>query len=224
LARTDSSDATTDTTSGRRIVRPAKKSLESLGGFDAELAARQLPEDRALAQRFAAVALGQVYADYRSVSALSEGLGRDGGKPCVERLGEATGSCELSAQRVERPEPELAESLTLDEHPVLIPVRKQILGEHGQFDVCNIAQPAGDNRSSKRFYAAEVHVHSAVEADPRTEDGDQGVPAPADAPERGPEAGGGTLVARLGPERAGHADPQQRPLVESEEGDQPLRA
>ena len=113
----------------RRRAGPSRCAIEllhQLRRLDPELLSEQAAAEPVLAQRLDGISLEEVNPNERAVGALPQRFDRQGGVADFGRFSEPPRAREALAEHVERPETQVAEPLPLEQHPVVVPVRKQV--------------------------------------------------------------------------------------------------
>src|SRR5207247_2398311 len=207
-----------------RNVKRANELLHALGRLDSELLTEQSSAETELADRLADIALCEVDAHDGAMRALAQGLAGDGGKARVERVAEAIRGGEPFAERVERTEPQLSVALALDQDPVLVPVGQEIGAERRGVEVERAVVRAVERTAGRRLRVPQVDLHAGAERKRVALGLDEPMTVAVEPPERGAQAGVGTFLGRVEPERPRDVRPLQRALVERHEGEHALGA
>lgn len=198
--------------------------LELIGGPEAEAVAKEPLAQTVLTKGLAAVPLGQVRFDQPLVGALAQRLGGDCRHARLDRGGEAAGSGQLLAERIERVQPKLAEAFTLDRDPLLVPVGEEVVTEWQAVLQTLGPRRAVDQPVGQARRLAEVHRYPRREPKVptrRLHQWEAGAPQP---PEGGTEAGVSAVLGRVEPQHPCDVIPNEEPIVESEEREHALRA
>ena len=155
------------------------------------------------------------------MSALAQRLAREREQPGLERLVEAARGREPRAPALERAQAQLPEALTLEEDPVLVPVRQQVQGER-------LLRDSG--RAARQLECASVSASRRSTRTPGASRSMCGSAATSSgacrwmrqrAERRLPAA---RVLGPVEPQRAGDVGSEHRPLVERDEGDDALGA
>src|SRR5579862_966554 len=139
----------------------------------------------------------------------------------IERLPEIAPVDMAIAERLESLQPELAKPLTLEDDPVVVPVRQQIAGEL-------VDLPRGhasvELAAREHLGLSEVDGDRGTEPERRASRFEQPVDALLDAPQRRAQIRSRTLVGRVEPEHARDVVALERTIVQCEERDDALCA
>ena len=107
------------------------KATEPFGGLDTELAIQELPIRRVLAKRLGAVPFGDMDPDERRMWTLPERFSAYRRQSSSRRIAVLPAIDEHPRERLEGMEAELPPVLGLDEHPIVVPVRQELLRKDG---------------------------------------------------------------------------------------------
>ena len=204
-------------------VKPATSASSCSDGSSPSSSCRSVAEAPVLAERLVAVSLREVHANEGPVGALAQRLDRHRRQPRLDRLAEPPRLAEPAHNALEGMRAQLAETLALDRHPVVVPVGKHVAEEAGrragsgirrsdgiEQAVGLVAPPRRDRR------AMSVGEPKAPRRSPRpAAGGGSGARAPS-------EAAGRALVGRVEPERAGHVGAVEAWPAQREEGEDAL--
>lgn len=206
-------------------VKSPHESMQILRGFEPEFGAEKRPERLVLLERGGSIPIGEPSGYQGALGALTQRLGRYGEHPGLDGLPEPTHRGESAAKGFEGPEAELGVVLAADQNPVLRPVREEIPRERG-FVQIDLGQLPGSVQDAvgERFGGPKVYRHGRREFKVGIGDFDQWMRRPAESPECRPKTPRGVMLRGLTPERAGDVPTEQGPLMQREEGQQPLGA
>jgi len=114
-----------------------------------------------LPNRLGLIPLSQVRLDQRSVRTLPERLAGDRCQTGLDRFCESRLRRQSLAERLERVETQLAEPLPFDQHPVVVPARKELTSEEltGEPGLL-VSHRAVEHTMRELDRFANVHVHT----------------------------------------------------------------
>jgi hypothetical protein len=174
--------------------------------------------------RLAYVALSKMRAQEQPVDTLAERIAAERAEQQVENLPVAAGIEQPLCKPLDRVQAKQSDPLPLGLEPVVVPIGKKSAGlvRLPEIDGIGLADAVEETASSREDVS---HVdHDLVgEPDVRRRRVDDRAPRLAKPPERRPEVRARALLARVKPESSGHVDAEERPVVEGEESDEPLR-
>ena len=153
--------------------------------------------------------------------ALPKRLARDSGETRVERFAEAPCFGQSFAQHLQRMKTELSEALTLEQHPVVVPVRQQIGAEQRSAES---RLTAAEHAANAGLDVANVHRCVGIDSQLLVARVDERTPEPPEAPKRGAQIGMRTCLRAVEPQRTGDVRPLQWMVVQRDERDHPLSA
>ncbi len=151
-------------------------------------------------------------------------LGRHGGDPRFDRGGDVTVVGQLDAQRLEGVQPQLTESLAFGVDPFVVPIGEEA-AEREEFE-----DRSGVHRTLALQHAlGDEDRHPQVDRDvppereARAGGLDEAETLPADPPQRRAEVAVRPLLCLVRPERERNEVPHDRPALDGEECEEPLR-
>lgn len=195
-----------------------------LGGLDAELLGEQSAAQLVLPQGFDGIALGEVEPDQRSMGALAERLADKRRESELQSIAEPALGREAVAQCLKGTQTKLAEPLTLEERPVVVPVGQHVDRQAVRRKSLGIANGPFEQPLREHFRVVEVDNHPAVDGELGRAHVEQIVGRSLHTPEGRPEIRLGASVGGLGPERARDEAAQGRATLQRKECDEALGA
>jgi hypothetical protein len=187
--------------------------------------AQDLPAGLVLADRLAPVPLLRVGPNKYPVGTVAERLTRHSRKTRLDRLAEPPSRRKLPAQPLKGMKAQLTEAFALDDHPLVVPPRKEVPG-NGQFLHTRVL---GGHLAPEHFARCprilpEIHHDVGHKAQHLGVGGYEPLAGPVDAPKRRAEARPGPFLITIHPEDGRDVRPRQRPGLHCKKGQDTLRA
>lgn len=203
------------------------KATEPFGGLDAELPTQELSVRRVLAKRLGGVAFGDMDPDERGMWALPERFSPHRRQSSRRRIAVLPAIDERPREGLQGMEAKLPPVLGLDEHPIVVPVRQELLRKDRDrvFIGRRRHRPiTPEEPASQTSSVPKIDRYLVRELDLLSCDLHGSSSGPVQVGEGGSKTG---RCVRLGggrPQRARHDRPPDRPRLQREERQEALRS
>jgi len=204
------------------------KAAEPFGGLDAELAIQELSVRRVLAKRLGGVSFSDMDPDEGGMRTLPERFGPHGRQSSSRRIAVLPAIEERPREGLQSMEAKLPPVLGLDEHPIVVPVRQELLREDrdrvfiGQRRRRRPITP--EESASQTPSVPKIDRHLVRELDLLSGDLHGSSSGPVQVGEGGSKTGRCVGLGGCRPQRARHDRPPDRPGLQREERHEALRS
>ena len=212
----------------RETAQICDKATEPFGWLDAELPIQELSVRRVLAERLGGVAFGDMDPDERGMWTLPERFRAHRRQSSSSGIAVLLAIDEHPRERLEGMEAELPPVLGLDEHPIVVPVRQELLREDG--DRVLVGQRrrrrpiTPEEPASQTPRVPKIDRHLLRELDLLSGDLDGSSSGPVQVGEGRSKTGRCVRLGGCRPQRARDDRPPDRPGLQREERHEALRS
>jgi hypothetical protein len=164
------------------------------------------------------VALAEMSCDQSAMGAFTQWLGPNCSQAGDYRLGRPTFVCKPEAEPLQSMKPQLAETLALDHHPIVVPEGKQVACEWGVVVVGLEAPTRAEESQGLGAHLSHVNGNACRELQGRAIAFDNLESGLAGAPDHGSKVATGPLLRNVGPEDPCHRVPAHGMFAQRQEG------